>query len=67
MLPLVWLLGLQGAARGQLILFAALPPAVMQYLIAERYHQEPERVAAMILLGNALSVVFIPLALALGL
>ena len=66
-LPLVWLLGLQGAARGQLILFAALPPAVMQYLIAERYHQEPERVAAMILLGNALSVVFIPLALALGL
>ena len=66
-LPLVWLLGLQGVARGQLILFAALPPAVMQYLIAERYHQEPEKVAAMILLGNALSVVFIPLALALGL
>src|SRR5690606_17658559 len=45
--PLAWALGLQGEARGQLILFAALPPAVMQFLLAERYRQEPERVAAM--------------------
>ena len=37
----------------------------MQYLLAERYNQEPEKVAAMILLGNVLSVVFIPLALAM--
>jgi len=66
-LPLVGLLGLDGAARGQLLLFAALPPAVMQFLLAERYHQEPEKVAAMILLGNALALVFVPLALALGL
>jgi predicted permease len=66
-LPLAWALGLQGAARGQLILFGALPPAVMQYLLAERYGQEPEKVAAMILLGNALAVVFVPLALALTL
>lgn len=65
--PLAWALGLEGAARGQLILFGALPPAVMQYLLAERYRQEPERVAAMILLGNALAVVFIPLALAIAL
>jgi predicted permease len=66
-LPLAWALDLQGTARGQLILFAALPPAVMQYLLAERYHQEPEKVAAMILVGNALAVVFVPLALALTL
>jgi len=66
-LPLAWALGLEGAAKGQLILFAALPPAVMQFLLAERYRQEPERVAAMILLGNALAVIFIPLALALSL
>ena len=45
----------------------ALPPAVMQFLLAERYRQEPERVAAMILLGNALAVVFVPVALALAL
>lgn len=66
-LPLAWALDLQGAARAQLILFSALPPAVMQFLLAERYRQEPERVAAMILLGNALAVVFVPLGLALAL
>ena len=66
-LPLAWALGLTDASRGQLILFAALPPAVLQFLLAERYRQEPERVAAMILLGNALAIVFIPVALALSL
>jgi malate permease and related proteins len=66
-LPLAWALGLTGDSRGQLILFGALPPAVMQFLLAERYQQEPEKVAAMILLGNALAIVFIPLALALAL
>ena len=66
-LPLAWALQLEGEARAQLILFAALPPAVMQFLLAERYRQEPERVAAMILLGNALAVVFVPLGLALAL
>jgi len=66
-LPLAWALGLAGASRGQLILFGSLPPAVMQFLLAERYRQEPEKVAAMILLGNALAVLFVPLALALAL
>ncbi|MEJ8835926.1 AEC family transporter [Ramlibacter sp. AN1133] len=65
--PLAWALGLEGMARAQLILFGALPPAVMQFLLAERYQQEPERVAAMILLGNALAVVFVPFGLALAL
>ena len=65
--PLAWALGLAGVPRGQLILFSALPPAVVQFLLAERYRQEPERVAAMILLGNALAVLFVPLALAIAL
>ena len=66
-LPIAWALGLGGDGRAQLILFSALPPAVMQFLLAERYQQEPERVAAMILLGNALAVVFVPLALVVAL
>ena len=49
------------------MLFAALPPAVMQFMLAERYGQEPGRVAAMILLGNALAIAFVPLALAIAL
>ena len=66
-IPLAWALGLEGAARGQLLLFAALPPAVMQFMLADRYQQEPDKVGAMIMLGNALAVVFVPLALAMGL
>ena len=65
-IPLAWALDLEGAARGQLLLFAALPPAVMQFMLADRYHQEPDKVGAMIMLGNALAVVFVPLALALA-
>ena len=63
---LAWALGLEGVARAQLILFGALPPAAMQFLLAERYQQEPERVAAMILLGNALAIAFVPIGLALA-
>jgi malate permease and related proteins len=40
---------------------------VIQYMLAERYGQEPAKVAAMILLGNALALLFVPLALAMGL
>jgi len=65
--PLAWALQLEGAARGQLLLFAALPPAVLQFMLADRYQQEPDKVAASILVGNALAVVFVPLALAIGL
>jgi hypothetical protein len=39
----------------------------MQFMLAERYQQEPDKVAAMIMLGNALAVLFVPLALAMGL
>jgi hypothetical protein len=39
----------------------------MQFMLAERYRQEPQRVAAMILLGNALAIVFVPVGLALSL
>lgn len=66
-MPLAWALDLGTEARAQLILFGALPPAVMQFMLAERYRQEPERVAAMILLGNAMAIVFVPVGLALAL
>ncbi|NKB78235.1 MAG: hypothetical protein GKR96_14675 [Gammaproteobacteria bacterium] len=41
---------------GILILFSALPPAVLNFLLSERYNQRPELVASMVLIGNALSV-----------
>jgi len=57
-------LGLTGRDAAMLILFGALPPAILNYIFAERYHQEPERVASIVLIGNLASLAFIPLTLA---
>jgi malate permease and related proteins len=48
-----------------LLVFGALPPAVMNFLFAERYNQAPERVAAIVLIGNLAAVLMLPLALML--
>ena len=48
-----------------LLVFGALPPAVLNFMFAERYHQEPEKVASMVLIGNLTSVLFLSFALAL--
>lgn len=39
-----------------LILFAAMPPAVLNYMFAEQYEQSPQSVGAMVIVGNAASV-----------
>ena len=52
--------------RGQMYLFASLPPAVFCFMVAEQYKQEPEKVAAIVLLGNLLAVVFVPVGLWMG-
>jgi malate permease and related proteins len=49
--------------QGALFLFGVLPPSVMSYMFAEHYSQEPSKVAAMVLFGNAFSVISIPIAL----
>ncbi|MDB5727378.1 MAG: malonate transporter [Noviherbaspirillum sp.] len=53
--------------RGQMYLFASLPPAVFCFMIAERYRQEPEKVAAIVLLGNLAALAFVPVGLWMGL
>lgn len=53
--------------RALLLVFGALPPAVLNYIFAERYGQEPEKVASMVLIGNVAALAFLPVALALGL
>ena len=58
-----WALGLPEALTAQLILFGSLPPAVMNYMFAERYNQEPQKVASIVMIGNIAALVFVPLAL----
>jgi predicted permease len=50
--------------RDILLLFSVLPPAVMNYLLAESYQQSPHKVAAMVAFGNLGSLIVIPIALA---
>ncbi|MCC6196325.1 MAG: AEC family transporter [Burkholderiales bacterium] len=65
-LALAPLLGLSPMQRGLLILFGALPPAVLNFMVAEQFRQEPAKVASIVLIGNLLSVVFVPIGLALA-
>lgn len=58
-------LGLEGQQKALLVIFGALPPAVLNYVFAERYRQEPDQVASIVLLGNLAALLFLPLALAL--
>lgn len=59
--------GMSDHELDMLVLFGALPPAVSNFIFAERYGQEPEKMASMVLIGNAAALVFVPLALALRL
>ncbi|GAB2644192.1 AEC family transporter [Vibrio panuliri] len=50
-----------------MVLFAMLPPAVMNYLFAERFDIQPEQVASMVLYGNFFSVLTLPVLLSFAL
>ena len=50
------LLGLDRTQQGLLILFGCLPPAVLNFMVAEQYRQEPGKVASIVLIGNVMSV-----------
>ncbi|WP_020408442.1 AEC family transporter [Hahella ganghwensis] len=57
------LFALEGVERQLLILYSLLPPAVLNYLLADQYHQSPNRVATIVLFGNAGSLLVYPIAL----
>ncbi len=52
----VWILPLTTFQAGVLILFSALPPAVLNFLFSEQYNQQPDVVASIVLISNAMSV-----------
>ena len=62
--PIGYLLNLPAQQFSLLILFGALPPAVLNYMIAERYNQQPRHVASIVMLGNLAAIAIIPLVLA---
>ena len=61
---LLLLIDLPDRQRALLLVFGALTPAVLNYIFAERYRQEPEKVASVVLIGNIASLLFLSVALA---
>ncbi|HEY7903113.1 MAG TPA: AEC family transporter [Casimicrobiaceae bacterium] len=64
---LILLLGLDRQQAGLLFLFGCLPPAVLNFMVAEQFGQEPAKVASIVLIGNLMSLVFVPVGVALAL
>jgi predicted permease len=62
---MIALMNLPGLQIATLWVFAALPPAVLNYMVAEQYRQEPHKVASLVLLGNLGSLVVLPIVLGL--
>lgn len=63
--PMIAVLDLPGLQVAALWVFAALPPAVLNYMVAEQYQQEPHKVASLVLISNLGSLVVMPIVLGL--
>ncbi len=55
--------GLTGTESGILWLFGVLPPAVLNYILAEHDARGPQEVASIVVMGNAAALVTTPLVL----
>ena len=59
----IWLLDLNTEMTQVMLLFCILPPAVLNYMFAERYRQQPDQAASIVVIGNMFAVVSVPLIL----
>ena len=62
-LLLIQIFPLSPVHQNILILFGALPPAVVNFMLAEQYDCEPDAVASMVLIGNVGALISLPLVL----
>jgi predicted permease len=56
----IYLIPMAEHLKPLVILFSVLPPAILNAPLAERYNQEPEKVASMVMVGNLLTVLYLP-------
>ena len=62
-LLIIQIMPLDDLQQRMLVLYGALPPAVMTFIFAQRYNQEPAKVATVVMIGNMLAVLVIPVTL----
>ncbi len=53
--------GMTGVERGVLVIQTAMPAAVLNYLFAARYHNDPQEVAGIVIISTSLSLILLPL------
>jgi len=58
------LFGLEGVARGVLVLQGAMPAAIFNYLFSARYDRHPDDVAGIVLMSTLMSALTLPFLLA---
>jgi malate permease and related proteins len=58
------LFGFTGAQRGALILQSSMPVAVINYLFADLYKNDPDEIASLVVISTLLSAISVPLLLA---
>lgn len=66
-LGIALLFGLEGAARGALIIQSAMPAAVFNYLWAQAHGRDPAAVAGVVVISTILAFLLMPLLLAVAL
>lgn len=55
------ILGLEGAARGVVVIQSGMPAAVLNYLFAVRYDNDPQEAASIVVISTVFSIVALPL------
>lgn len=61
---IVWLFGLEGIAKGVIIVQGSMPSAIFTYIFAARYDRSPEAVAGIVLGSTVISAFTLPLLVA---
>ena len=64
---ILWILPLTGIERGAFILYACLPSAMFNFMLADRFKVEPNKVASMVIMGHLTSLAVLPFGLWLAL
>lgn len=62
-----WMFGLEGAARGVLIIQSAMPAAVFNYLFAQVHGRDPAAVAGVVVLSTVIGFLILPFVLIVAL
>lgn len=63
---ILWFIPLHESERGALILFACLPAAVFNFMLADRFRVQPNIVASTVFVSHFLSLAFLPLGIGLA-